>query len=360
MRVITGMKPDEFADAIGAEVGWPVPLFVYLEWEKDGGAAPPADVLDAARALSRRTPVGPADVSLNRRQFLGGVVGFSSLAPSLSLRWPSLPTAPKAGAVRPKWRISQETATDLETLVGSYRRAYAERTAVPDLLPCASGMLDLLLDMARRGQWPASSTPRLASLVGQAAVLTGLLHLMGRHDLDAARAHYTLALQAAREAEDWDLASYVLGSLAFHAVSAQRLADGRVIADAAWELASDRATARTSAWVAALASELCARQGDESTSQRFITESYLAIRGAQHERSWKGVGWFDEARIIAYEGGNMLLLGRYEPAEEHLRQALDRLQPARLKHRSTLSADLAMVLLHRSEVDEAAPVRMTL
>src|SRR3954464_9019693 len=133
------MEPDEFADALAAEVGWPVPVFVYLEWEKDDGAHAPAAVLDAASALSRRCPIGPAVASLNRRQFLGSVVGVSSLAAGLSLRWPSLPGVTHAGRFRPRWQISGETATDLETLVASYRRAYAKRTAVPDLLPCASG-----------------------------------------------------------------------------------------------------------------------------------------------------------------------------------------------------------------------------
>jgi hypothetical protein len=49
----------------------------------------------------------------------------------------------------------------------------------------------------------------------------------------------------------------------------------------------------------------------------------------------------------------LLLLGRYDVAAEHLRRSLDRLDPSRLKHRCTLSADLALALVHLGEVDEA-------
>jgi transcriptional regulator with XRE-family HTH domain len=250
------------------------------------------------------------------------------------------------------WRASPETAADLETLVGSYRRAYAGRTAVTELLPGTAGLLCLLIDLQRRGQWPGEPA-RLASLVGQTALLAGLLHLMGRGDLQASRAYYDLALQAAREGEDWDLASYVFGSLAFLAMSADRPAESRGLRAAAWELASRRAGPRTRAWVAALASELCARDGDEASSRTFLRRGFAAMERTRDDPSWKGVGWFDEPRLVAYEGGNLVLLGRYAAAEDVLRSALSRLDPARIKHRCTLSADLAMSLAHLGEIEEA-------
>jgi tetratricopeptide (TPR) repeat protein len=210
----------------------------------------------------------------------------------------------------------------------------------------------LLIDMQRRGQWPQDPA-RLASLVGQTAVLAGLLHLMGPRDLEASRAHYDLALQAAREAEDWDLASYVLGSLAFLAMSAHRPTESHAFRDAAWKLALCRAGPRTRAWVAALASELLARDGDETSSRRFLSRGFAAMERTRDDPSWKGVGWFDEPRLAAYEGGNLVLLGQYSAAEELLRSSLSRIDPARVKHRCTLSADLAMALAHLGEIDEA-------
>jgi hypothetical protein len=79
LRIITGMPVDEFADAIGTELGWPVPLYVYLEWERDG-AAPPPGALEAARNVALRNPIGAQAADVSRRRFLGGVIGLSTLA----------------------------------------------------------------------------------------------------------------------------------------------------------------------------------------------------------------------------------------------------------------------------------------
>lgn len=250
------------------------------------------------------------------------------------------------------WQVTVETTADLELLVGSYRRAYAGKAGVTQLLPVATGLMHLLTDLGRQAKWRGDPA-RLSSLIGQTAVLSGLLYLMGHRDLDTARTRYNQALQAAYDAGDWDLASYVLGSLAFEAVSAQRPADARELRDTAWDVASRRANPRTRSWVAALASELYARDQDEAASRRFLDYASDAMDQTHDDPLWKGVGWFDATRLEAYEGGNLLLLGQYEAAAERLKRSLDRLEPERLKHRSTLSADLAMALTHLTEVDEA-------
>lgn len=353
LRLITGMDLDEFSSTVAEELGWPVPLFVYLEWERDGAHPPPPEALDAARKVALRNPIGSRSATISRRRCLGGLVGFSALA-ATGFPARTLPlAAPFAiGGSGRKWRASPETAADLDTLIASYRRAYAGKAAAADLLPGTTGLMHLLIDLGSRDQWPGDPA-QLAPLVGQAALLAGLLHLMGPRDLRASQAHYNVALQAAREGEDWDLAAYVLGSLAFLATSARRQADARALRDAAWEMASRRANPRTRAWTAALASELHARDGDETASHQLLRKGFEAIECTRDEPSWKGVGWFDETRLIGYEGGNLVLLGHYQQAESLLRGSLARLDPTRLKHRCTLSADLAMALAHRAEVEES-------
>ena len=282
-----------------------------------------------------------------------GVIGLSTLAAAgfpISAR--SLSGALAVGGAGRAWRASTQTADDLETLVGSYRRAYAGKAAATDLLPGTTGLMHLLIDLGRRDQWPGG-TEQLASLVGQAAILVGLLQLMGPHDLSAAKVHYDLALRCAREANDWDLASYALGSLAFHAVHARRPADARTIIEVASDLAGRRGSPRTRAWTAALASELHARAGREVASRRSLEDARASLDRCRDDPSWKGVGWFDDARLVSYDGGSLLLLGKYAAAEELLRLSLKRLDPLRLKHRSTTSADLAMVLALRGEVEES-------
>jgi hypothetical protein len=353
LRTITGMGADEFADAVGKELGRPVPLYVYLEWEKDDGAAPPPPAVKAARDVALRNPIGAQASEVSRRSFLGGVIGLSTVAaagfPISALSLGGVLAVGRAGRA---WRASPQTADDLETLVASYRRAYAGKAAATDLLPGTTGLMHLLIDLGRRDQWPGEAE-RLASLVGQSAMLVGLLQLMGPHDLSAAKVHYDLALRSAREANDWDLASYALGSLAFHAVHERRPADARTIAEAACRLAGRRGSPRTQAWAAALASELHARAGREVASRQSLDDARTALGRCREHPSWKGVGWFDEARLVSYDGGSLLLLGKYAAAEELLRESLKRLDPLRLKHRSTTSADLAMVLALRGEVEES-------
>jgi len=308
-----------------------------------------ADRADVSRDLVAKLEQG-------RRQ-TARITSLASLARALNVELSTLVTRPttmlEAEPSGREWRASRELATDLETLVGSYRRAYGGKTAVAELLPSTAGLLCLLVDLQRRGQWPENPA-RLASLVGQSALLVGVLHLMGPRHLEASRAHYELALQAAREGEDWDLASYVLGSLAFLAMSADRASESRGFRNAAWELASRRASPRTRAWTAALASELYARDGDEASSLRLLNRAFSAMERTQDDPGWTGVGCFDAPRLAAYEGGNLVLLGRYATAEKILRGALSQLDPARVKHRCTLSADLATSLVGLGEIDEAS------
>jgi hypothetical protein len=51
LRMTTGMEPDEFSAALAKELGWPIPLFVYLQWEQDG-MEPPPGVYAGARNVS--------------------------------------------------------------------------------------------------------------------------------------------------------------------------------------------------------------------------------------------------------------------------------------------------------------------
>jgi hypothetical protein len=90
-----------------------------------------------------------------------------------------------------------------------------------------------------------------------------------------------------------------------------------------------------------------------AASRRSLDDARSALDGTRENPAWKGVGWFDESRLLSYDGGSLLLLGKYEAAEELLRLSLKRLDPLRLKHRSTTSADLAMVLALRGEVEES-------
>jgi hypothetical protein len=351
LRLMTGLDPEEFAAAVSDEAGEPVPTFAYLAWE--GGEVTPREIHAAAhRVAVRGQPTGrePGKRSrATRRDFLGGVVGVALLS-AAGLPADAFALGLGAGRGGTHWRVSPETAHDLESLVEDYRQSYATGGSAEDQLRGARALLALLVDLARRDLWPSTAVS-VSSLAGQIAVLTGLLEVMGSRNLPAAGSCYRLAIEAAREADDWDLQSYVLGSLAFHAVSDARLADGRAIVDAAWQLASAKAAPRTRAWVACLASELYAREGLDAASRRLLDAARREFTGTLSMPSWKGVGLFDEAKLTAYEGGNLLLLHRNADAERPLRVAVQRLPLSRTKHRSTALGDLAMALAGRRAIE---------
>jgi hypothetical protein len=74
--------------------------------------------------------------------------------------------------------------------------------------------------------------------------------------------------------------------------------------------------------------------------------------------SWRGVGIFDSSKVLAYRGGNLVLLERGREAEEVLTKVLNALPPTRVKHRCTALGDLAMALAQQQEPDEAAQKAM--
>src|SRR6202011_459826 len=87
VRDASRMTPQEFADALGDEVGWIVPTDLLLEWE-EGRHEPPRQVERAARRLAARAEsrVG-AQPEVNRREFLSR----ASLLGGLMVLDPSIP-----------------------------------------------------------------------------------------------------------------------------------------------------------------------------------------------------------------------------------------------------------------------------
>nr|MDQ6950011.1 hypothetical protein [Actinomycetota bacterium] len=262
VRDASRMTAQEFADALGDEVGWMVPTDLLLEWE-EGRHEPPRHVERAARRLAARaeSPVG-AQPEVNRREFLSR----ASLLGGLIVLDPSMP-AP-AGSGRDGGssaldiealsvpRASETTVSTFWEVVATYRLAYGS-TSAEKLMPRLAGLIPVLLDM-QESLHSAGLKQRGTSLLGQTAVMAGLLSLMGRHDLPAARDYYELALTAAKESSDANLLAYAYGSMSFHDVRAGRLGDGlqRIMA-ADGEVRGD-VSPITSAWLASLGSELYA------------------------------------------------------------------------------------------------------
>jgi hypothetical protein len=69
---------------------------------------------------------------------------------------------------------------------------------------------------------------------------------------------------------------------------------------------------------------------------------------------WRGIGWFGPDKLRAYEGGNMLRLGRYDDARVILDDALAGLDDTMQRHRATALCDRAEAHLGAGDIDACA------
>jgi hypothetical protein len=367
VREASQMTPDEFVTALREEIGWTVPTSVLLAWE-EGRSEPPRQVSLTVTRLSPHADVELGSVeTMNRRKFLSGVARLGGLAlvdatvrpPAVSAGSPTAATEETRSLTEfdvdalTVGSISETAVSGLAELVTTYRSVYGSISA-EDLVPKVLGLIRLLRDIEKSVSSPALRR-QVTSLIGQAAVMAGLLSLMGRHDLATADYFYHLALTAAEESADGDLLAYVQGSISFHEVRAGRLRDGLTRLMAAQDAMTGEMSPTTSAWFASLGSELHARAGDELMSRRLLEQAERLIEVAPGSiGSWRGVGIFDSSKILAYRGGNLVLLERGREAEEVLTRVLRVLPPMRVKHRCTALGDLALALAQQKEPDQAA------
>jgi transcriptional regulator with XRE-family HTH domain len=252
----------------------------------------------------------------------------------------------------PSGRLGDETVTGLAEVAAHYRRAY-HTVPASRLLPAASAHLDLVMAL-RPGRQPDRQRSVLLTTAGEMAALVGVLLAMDATQYSSALSYLDLAWQAARAAEDTELQTVVLGCRSF-AISygGGDHQAGLECVDFAREVAAVGACAQTRGWVAAVASERCASVGDLSGCQRRLAESLDALATEDRRVIWRGIGGFNADKLRAYEGGDLVRLGRFGDAEPILDEALHRLSGTMQRHRATALVDRAEARLGAGEVDAA-------
>lgn len=189
--------------------------------------------------------------------------------------------------------------------------------------------------------------------VGESAVLTAALLLADLARYSDALPYLALAQNAAREYGDPDVTAVVLACRSFLASfsgdSPVRAAD---FAEAAVNASIDgEAGPTTRGWVAAVCSEQLAVLGDERGSRTRLDAARDAVTNPEPDQAWAGVGTFDVAKVTAYEGGNLVRLGRPGDAVAVLDKALAALEPTMHRHRCTALIDRAEARLAGGQVD---------
>jgi transcriptional regulator with XRE-family HTH domain len=247
--------------------------------------------------------------------------------------------------------VTENLADQLQTVATVYRNAYST-VAAHQLYGAVHEHLNLVLSL-RPGDQSSQVRKQLLTTAGEMAALA--MPLLG---LDLGRwveagQYLEIAFRAAREAENVDLETIVWACRAFHAAyGTADLETGKDFADEAIATGRNGATATTRGWAAAVASERYADLGDSAASLQRLDLARTELDDVDG-RSWSGMGTFDVAKVLAYEGGNYGRLRLHRDAVSVLNVALDDLDSSMRRHRGTAFIDRAEALAACGDVDAA-------
>ncbi|WP_405391190.1 transcriptional regulator [Streptomyces sp. NBC_01102] len=161
---------------------------------------------------------------------------------------------------------------------------------------------------------------------------------------------YALAGNAAHAGGDHDLWACAMTRHAYVELYARRAPAAQPLLAAASRIARRGDSAlSTRHWVAAVQAEAYAAMGDIDACARALDEAEKVHSLDDHSHNG---GWlrFDGSRLPEERGACYLQLGRPDLAEDALTAALA--QPLSLRRRAAVLSDLAVVGVHRRDVDQ--------
>jgi len=321
----------------------PVQLGFARDYTPSTSSAAHSTAMDMDKVVSSGEPWS----DMYRRTFVKApaLAAFAS-PPDLGSVFRSISPARRSGAVDPA-RVH-----DLTLVAAAYRRSYQDMPA-GELLDAAQAHLRLTYALDPRFQ-PERTRTALLTVISEMAALIGVLYLLDRGDQANGWRYIDLAWEAAKAADSAELQAIILGGRSFGvAYYAGDHRTGLELAAYACEVAEGGASNETRGWAAAVASERAASIGDLSECNRLLGASRAALASTPSETTPLGIGIFNTDKLNAYEGGDMVRLGRYRDAEPVLDAAINRLDPTMQRHRCTALIDRAEARLGGEEVGGA-------
>ncbi len=284
--------------------------------------------LDVARREAvAEIPRGDGARDMERRVLLKALMG-ASLVPMGALealeRTRTVSAAGRAGT-------DDGLLWALNSLVAAYGQAY-ETMQPATLAPSVGALVDRITERLSDPSSPAHRR-QLELVASEAASLAGWLAHIRDHQ-GAARAYFSLARDAARDAGDDTLHALALGSMGqLHSATPGGGYGGSPTALRLFEEANARvprdAPAVSRTWLAARLAEEQAASGDAEGYRRNMDHAEDAwSEGPAREEPWgfySSQGFFaswEDERFNGYRGVCLVLLGEPEEAETYLRRSL--------------------------------------
>jgi transcriptional regulator with XRE-family HTH domain len=312
-----------------------------------GGAAAILDQLDAAGGILQPRMFEAWKEDLMRRRTALKLMGIMPSALALPLATQS---ARRARSGKP----TPETITDLEHLAERYQTLY-HCTAPAALMTPVVAHLSTLGDLLRQDPAP---TERRRLLINRTRVgtLAGRLSFFDLQDPMSARAYYSLALEAAREAADHLQGAAVLAHIAFIPAAEHGFTAALDYLHGAHDQLKYQPCGPIASWLAAVESEMHTNAGNPTAALHCLDRARdaLAAPGLAIELPW--FDYFDATRLSGFAGYTTLRASRYDDARTELSTALGKLSRSAVKQRAVFLADLASVELQDGNLDHACAI----
>ncbi|MBO3741755.1 helix-turn-helix domain-containing protein [Actinoplanes flavus] len=331
-RGVIALDSVSMAERIAATLGLPVGQILAFDvrYRAAAPAVPPARPRSSpAHPLSPDRPGDEAssDAVLRRSFTLGSLAGLTAAIAGLSPDARAQVNRPSGGIV------DRVTVSELRAIGASYRRSYKSFPA-SSLVPVARDQVQLVLSLRPRDQ-PAEVRYSLLAHMAEMAALASALLSLDLGDPGQADAYMDLGYQIAKEIGSPELAALIMAGRAFRASFSGDLDGGLDYALAAVDAAERGASRRMWAWTNAVASEMYSGMGDVQGVRACLEQARILLTGPMDDERWGGIAWFDLSKADAYEGSNLVRLGRHTEALPALDKAIESLSPEMLRHRCT-------------------------
>ena len=258
-------------------------------------------------------------------------------------------THPSVGT--PALALPSSAATDYATITASYRRLY---WSLPPARLHRSVAEHAHLGAELIAHVPTANRALIAAAVSESSLLAGRLEFFDLQQPELSQPSFTLALQAAHEANDALLGSAALAHMAFAPafsgdVARAEEARDKIRAARAFARRGD-ASAHVLAWLDAVEAEVETRFGDTRRALRLIHHAEQVLASTDDRPSPDWFDWFSKTRLAGFKGNTLMVAGQGRAARETLERVLEELPEDAVKQRAVILADLAA-----SAVVEKAP-----
>jgi transcriptional regulator with XRE-family HTH domain len=308
-------------------------------------APPPADTLEPliGTEQSRRNFLRNATI-LAGTTAAGATIGARGDEP-----WQRL-----TAALRGTIHVDTTTVTNLERVTVGLERLEAHMSPTA-LVGAVIGHLDAIARLLRVPM-RIQLRQHLCSVAAETSALAGWL----TWDLDTpttAAAYFRAGLDAADDASDRAIGAYLVGGLCVQPSYREqpeirlRNLDGSTLG-----FAQADASPATRSWMACLEAEAHVMAGDERAVLTALDRAETILERASGDdpiQRRPRVSFFDYARLLGERGVAMARLGRAEPAQAILTDAMASLDPAMTKIRPRLLAELASSAIQRGDLETA-------